>query len=76
MKFSNSTAFSLRGHLVSPLARPAPPDRPPQRLNDTVSPFTNLKLLYLSENDLFGELPRAISSLHRLLRLDLFDNNL
>ncbi|KAI3683844.1 hypothetical protein L1987_84359 [Smallanthus sonchifolius] len=49
------------------------------RLNGTVSPLvkcTNLKLLYLSGNDLSGAIPPEISSLTRLLRVDISDNNL
>ncbi|CAI0408152.1 unnamed protein product [Linum tenue] len=49
------------------------------RLNGTVAPIancSNLKLVYLAGNDFSGEIPRSISSLHRLLRLDLSDNNL
>ncbi|KAL4605734.1 hypothetical protein ACB092_09G051800 [Castanea dentata] len=49
------------------------------RLNGTVLPLTNctnLKLLYLSANDLSGDIPTQIVSLNRLLRLDLSDNNI
>ncbi|KAG9146271.1 hypothetical protein Leryth_007971 [Lithospermum erythrorhizon] len=49
------------------------------RLNGTLSPLThclNLKLVYLSGNDLSGELPQEISSLRRLRRLDVSNNNL
>ncbi|OMO83966.1 hypothetical protein COLO4_22292 [Corchorus olitorius] len=49
------------------------------RLNGTVSPLTNctnLKHVYLSDNDLSGEIPPEISLLKRLLRLDLSENNI
>lgn len=49
------------------------------RLNGSVmllSKCANLKLLYLSNNDLSGLIPGEFSSLRRLLRLDLSDNNL
>ncbi|GMH23177.1 hypothetical protein Nepgr_025020 [Nepenthes gracilis] len=49
------------------------------RLNGTVLPLTkctNLKLVYLSENDFSGEIPQEVASLRRLLRLDLSGNNL
>ncbi|XP_065855445.1 leucine-rich repeat receptor-like protein kinase PXC1 [Euphorbia lathyris] len=49
------------------------------RLNGSVFPLvncTNLKLVYLAGNDFSGEIPPDISSLKRLLRLDLSDNNI
>lgn len=49
------------------------------RLNGTVLPLTNctnLKLVYLSGNDFSGDIPRQISALKRILRLDLSDNNI
>ncbi|KAJ4979525.1 hypothetical protein NE237_010305 [Protea cynaroides] len=49
------------------------------RLNGSILPITNcsnLKLLYLSNNDISGQIPSHIASLKRLLRLDLSDNNL
>ncbi|KAM1356579.1 hypothetical protein ACFX13_031418 [Malus domestica] len=55
------------------------PDLHNNRLNGIVSPLVNctkLKFLYLAGNDLSGKIPSEISSLRRLLRLDLADNNL
>ncbi|KAK6943947.1 Protein kinase domain, partial [Dillenia turbinata] len=49
------------------------------RLNGSLTPLTNctnLKLLYLSNNDFSGAIPPEFSSLDRLLRLDLSNNNL
>ncbi|KAK2655002.1 hypothetical protein Ddye_008054 [Dipteronia dyeriana] len=49
------------------------------RLNGTVLPLTNctdLTLVYLSGNDFSAEIPPEISSLKRILRLDLSDNNI
>lgn len=49
------------------------------RLNGTVSPLancTNLRLVYLAGNDLSGEIPKQISLLKRVIRLDLSDNNI
>ncbi|XP_014496244.1 leucine-rich repeat receptor-like protein kinase PXC1 [Vigna radiata var. radiata] len=49
------------------------------RLNGTLYPLlncTSLELLYLSHNDFSGEIPRQISSLRLLLRLDISDNNI
>ncbi|KAF5206983.1 Leucine-rich repeat receptor-like protein kinase pxc1 [Thalictrum thalictroides] len=49
------------------------------RLNGTLHPITNcsnLKLVYLSRNDFYGEIPLKIGSLRRLLRLDFSNNNL
>ncbi|MQM05423.1 hypothetical protein Taro_038235 [Colocasia esculenta] len=51
------------------------------RLNGTLAPaiplLLNLKLLYLSRNDLSGEIPAAgLARLRRLVRLDLSDNSL
>ncbi|KAH1063712.1 hypothetical protein J1N35_028699 [Gossypium stocksii] len=49
------------------------------RLNGTVSPLTNcsnLKLVYLSDNDFSGDISLEISRLKRLLRLDLSNNNI
>ncbi|XP_058087707.1 leucine-rich repeat receptor-like protein kinase PXC1 [Magnolia sinica] len=49
------------------------------RLNASLHPISslpNLKLLYLSHNDLSGHIPDTFSLLRRLLRLDLSDNNL
>ncbi|KAM1394877.1 hypothetical protein ACFX1Q_030638 [Malus domestica] len=55
------------------------PDLHNNRLNDIVSPLvkcTKLKFLYHAGNDLSGKIPSEISSLRRLLCLDLADNNL
>ncbi|KAF9597058.1 hypothetical protein IFM89_015249 [Coptis chinensis] len=49
------------------------------RLNGTILPIThcsNLKLIYLSNNDFSGEIPSDIVALKRLVRLDISDNNL
>ncbi|KAK6231755.1 hypothetical protein QUC31_011004 [Theobroma cacao] len=49
------------------------------RLNGSVSTLTNctnLKLVYLADNDFSGEIPPQISLLKRLLRLDLSNNNI
>ncbi|CAN4121437.1 unnamed protein product [Withania somnifera] len=49
------------------------------RLNGTLKPITqctNLKLIYLNDNDFSGEIPPEITSLRRLLRLDVSNNNL
>ncbi|KAL5716762.1 hypothetical protein ACHQM5_009885 [Ranunculus cassubicifolius] len=49
------------------------------RLNGTLQPISNcpnLKLLYLSKNDFYGEIPSEIGSLKRLIRVDLSNNNL
>lgn len=49
------------------------------RLNGSLLPLsncTNLKLIYLSANDLSGPIPREFAGLKRLLRLDVSDNNL
>ncbi|KAL3623372.1 hypothetical protein CASFOL_032188 [Castilleja foliolosa] len=49
------------------------------RLSGDLTPITkclNLKLVYLSGNDFSDEIPPQLSSLGRLLRLDLSSNNL
>ncbi|KAJ0027631.1 hypothetical protein Pint_35836 [Pistacia integerrima] len=49
------------------------------RLNGTILPLTNctdLKLVYLSGNDFSAQIPPQISSLKRIIRLDLSDNNI
>ncbi|KAL5742830.1 hypothetical protein ACOSP7_029562 [Xanthoceras sorbifolium] len=49
------------------------------RLNGTILPLANcsgLSLVYLSGNDFSAEIPPEISSLKRILRLDLSDNNI
>ncbi|KAK2454870.1 putative inactive receptor kinase [Trifolium repens] len=76
-------SLNLRGPIdaLSPLTHLRLLDLHNNRLNGTVSPSllsncTNLKLLYLAENDFSGQIPPDISYLVNLLRLDLSDNNL
>ncbi|KAI7738273.1 hypothetical protein M8C21_014439 [Ambrosia artemisiifolia] len=74
-------SLNLRGplHALTPLDQLRILDLRNNRLNGTVSPLlncTNLKLVYLSSNDLSGIIPSDIKFLTRLLRIDLSDNNL
>lgn len=74
-------SLNLRGplDLLSALDQLRLLDLHDNRLNGTVSPLAsckNLKLVYLTRNDLSGEIPQDISYLRRLLRLDLSDNNI
>ncbi|KAJ0613015.1 putative protein kinase RLK-Pelle-LRR-III family [Helianthus annuus] len=74
-------SLNLRGplHSLSSLDQLRILDLRNNRLNGTVSPLfncTNLKLVYLSGNDISGVIPPEIDSLTRLLRIDLSDNNL
>ncbi|KAL2345164.1 hypothetical protein Fmac_006449 [Flemingia macrophylla] len=74
-------SLNLRGpiHSLSSLTYLRLLDLHDNRLNGTVSPLlncTSLELLYLAGNDFSGEIPRDISSLRLLLRLDISDNNL
>ncbi|XP_010505202.1 PREDICTED: leucine-rich repeat receptor-like protein kinase PXC1 [Camelina sativa] len=75
------SSLSLRGPLtsLSSLDQLRFLDLHDNRLNGTVSPLTNctnLRLVYLAGNDLSGEIPKEISSLKRMIRLDLSDNNI
>ncbi|KAG2332647.1 hypothetical protein Bca52824_003827 [Brassica carinata] len=74
-------SLSLRGPLtsLSSLDQLRLLDLHDNRLNGTVSPLTNctnLGLVYLAGNDISGEIPKEISSLKRMIRLDLSDNNI
>ncbi|KAL1224360.1 Leucine-rich repeat receptor-like protein kinase PXC1 [Cardamine amara subsp. amara] len=74
-------SLSLRGPLnsLSSLNQLRLLDLHDNRLNGTVLPLvncTNLRLVYLAGNDISGEIPTEISSLKRMIRLDLSDNNI
>ncbi|CAH2059052.1 unnamed protein product [Thlaspi arvense] len=74
-------SLSLRGPLISlsSLDQLRLLDLHDNRLNGTVLPLTNctsLRLVYLASNDISGEIPKEISSLKRMIRLDLSDNNI
>ncbi|KAJ9181467.1 hypothetical protein P3X46_009595 [Hevea brasiliensis] len=74
-------SLSLRGPItsLSLLDQLRVLDLHENRLNGSVLPLTNctnLKLVYLDGNDFSDEIPPEISSLKRLLRLDLSNNNI
>lgn len=74
-------SLSLRGPLLSlsALDQLRLLDLHDNRLNGTVLPLencTNLRLVYLAGNDISGEIPKEISFLKRMIRLDLSDNNI
>ncbi|KAL2487257.1 Leucine-rich repeat receptor-like protein kinase PXC1 [Abeliophyllum distichum] len=74
-------SLNLRGPIdsISSLDQLRLLDLHDNRFNGSFTPISkclNLKFIYLSSNDFSGEIPPELSSLRRLLRLDLSDNNL